>query len=115
MKRLIVRELSFNYGLHTILDQISFELSARQTLALVGPSGCGKSTLLHLLAGLLPSYTGEITQPFGPLAVMFQDPRLMPWKSAETNMAIGLKAIGVPKAERIQQIGRASCRERVKN
>src|SRR5699024_6592072 len=103
MKRLIVRELSFNYGLHTILDQISFDLSARQTLALVGPSGCGKSTLLHLLAGLLPSYTGEITQPFGPLAVMFQDPRLMPWKSAETNMAIGLKAIGVPKAERIQR------------
>src|SRR5699024_12772333 len=99
MKRLIVRELSFNYGLHTILDQISFELSARQTLALVGPSGCGKSTLLHLLAGLLPSYTGEITQPSGPLAVMFQYPRLLPWNSSGRHMAIALKTSDIRKAE----------------
>lgn len=102
MKHLIVRGLSFKYGLQNILDQINFELPARQTLAIVGPSGCGKSTLLHLLAGLLPYDGGEIRQPFRPLAIMFQTPRLMPWKSAETNIAIGLKAMGLPKVERIQ-------------
>ena len=71
MKHLVVRELSFNYGLQKILDKISFELPARQTLAIVGPSGCGKSTLLHLLAGLLSYDDDEIKQPFEPLAVSF--------------------------------------------
>src|SRR5690606_25624837 len=67
---------------------------------LVGPSGCGKSTLLHLVAGLLIPSEGQIDNPYRNVACMFQQARLMPWKNTIDNIALGLKARGLPAAER---------------
>jgi len=103
MKKLRVNQLCFNYGPQQILHNINFELPAQHTLALIGPSGCGKSTLLHLLAGLLTPTSGDYEQPFAPLSVMFQAPRLMPWKTAAANIGLGLKAWNIHKAQRVQR------------
>ncbi len=84
----------------TVLDGIEFELTTGQVIAIVGPSGCGKTTLLHLVAGLLPLQEGTLENGFVRPAVMFQQPRLLPWKTARENIALGLKAAGRPVEER---------------
>ena len=55
-----VRNLSFSYGDHRVLKEISFEAKPGQMLSVLGSNGVGKSTLLRCILGLLPEYTGEI-------------------------------------------------------
>ncbi|MCC7059666.1 MAG: ATP-binding cassette domain-containing protein [Burkholderiaceae bacterium] len=86
------------FGPRVALEDIDLGVSQRQTVALVGPSGCGKTTLLHLVAGLLPLREGTITNRFASTACMFQQPRLLPWKTARENIALGLKARGLARA-----------------
>ncbi|MBH3173624.1 aliphatic sulfonates ABC transporter ATP-binding protein [Serratia sp. CY81166] len=81
------------YGNRTVLDNIQLRISAGQFVAVVGRSGCGKSTLLRLLAGLEQASSGN-----APLAaakedtrLMFQDARLLPWKTVIDNVGLGLR------------------------
>ncbi|HEX6734084.1 MAG TPA: ATP-binding cassette domain-containing protein [Azonexus sp.] len=100
MSMLHIANLAHAYALRPVLDGIDLELPAGSTLALVGPSGCGKTTLLHLCAGLLAVQSGQLENGFRRPAVMFQQPRLLPWKTTRDNIALGLKALGVPAGER---------------
>ncbi|MBW7902549.1 MAG: ATP-binding cassette domain-containing protein [Rhodocyclaceae bacterium] len=109
-RRLAIHGLSHAYALRTVLDGIDLDLPAGRTVALVGPSGCGKTTLLHLCAGLLTVQKGTLENGFLRPSVMFQQPRLMPWKTTRDNIALGLKALGVPAGERsarAEAMGRA--------
>ncbi len=55
----------------------------------VGPSGCGKSTMLKILAGLDHDYQGRVTRPAGArIGMVFQEPRLLPWRSVEANVRL---------------------------
>ncbi len=102
--------LSHAYALSTVLEDITLELPAGRILALVGPSGCGKTTLLHLAAGLLTVQSGHLANGFARSAVMFQQPRLLPWQTTRDNIALGLRAAGLPRAEwqlRAQAMGHA--------
>ena len=105
MQPLKVENLYHKYGIVEVLNNISLSVQRGETLALVGPSGCGKSTLLHIIAGLLTQSEGRVEQPFARLACMFQSPRLLPWKSALDNIALGLKARRISKQQRQQQAG----------
>ncbi len=98
-----VQGLSHAFGRDDVLAGIDFELCAGETVALVGPSGCGKTTLLHLCAGLLALQQGAIANAFAGAACMFQQPRLLPWKTALDNIALGLKAVGMARGERHQR------------
>src|SRR3977135_2496703 len=71
----------------------SFAIKAGEFVALLGPSGCGKSTLLMMIAALDAPSQGTIgvagralTQPRAETGIMFQDPTLLPWKSALDNV-----------------------------
>src|SRR5690606_24499775 len=101
--QLHVHGVSHAYALRTVLEDIELTLDAGRTMALVGPSGCGKTTLLHVCAGLLTRQQGHIHNSFERSAMMFQQPRLLPWKSARENIALGLKAQGVPRLERLSR------------
>ena len=75
------------YGEAEILRDIRFELSRSESLAILGASGIGKTTLLRVIAGLMKSFDGEITG-VGKLAMVFQEPTLLPWRSALDNLTL---------------------------
>ncbi len=81
-----IRNKSFQQK--TILKNIQFELKTGETTALIGPSGCGKTTLLRILAGLDPSFDGDINGQNDRLGFVFQEPRLLPWRTVYQNIAL---------------------------
>lgn len=94
--------------------KLDLTFKAGQTTALVGPSGCGKSTVLRLIAGLETPTTGTIrignetpaqVARRGGLSMAFQDPSLLPWKSVQANIALGLKLARKPRdPQMVQQL-----------
>lgn len=81
-----VNNLSFAYGDKQIFRDYSLRIPDGTT-CLSGCSGCGKTTLLYLIAGLLSPHKGKITGVPERVAFMFQEDRLLPWFSAEQNVA----------------------------
>jgi ABC-type nitrate/sulfonate/bicarbonate transport system ATPase subunit len=81
-----------------VLANLSFALEEGETGALIGPSGCGKSTLMRILAGLDRDFEGSVQAPAdGKVSMVFQEPRLLPWRSVEDN--VRLAAPHASKAE----------------
>ena len=85
-----LRGVSRAFGDVVVLDHLDLDLRAGEFVALLGHSGSGKTTLLRALAGLDPGVTGQI-RTGGTPAVVFQDPRLLPWRSVLQNVALGLR------------------------
>ncbi|HEY6492845.1 MAG TPA: ABC transporter ATP-binding protein [Trebonia sp.] len=81
------------------LDQVSLTTAPGEFTCLIGASGCGKSTLLSLVAGLDRPTSGDISVS-GRVALMFQEPGLLPWLSAASNVELALRARKVPRNER---------------
>ncbi|MCS2166433.1 aliphatic sulfonates ABC transporter ATP-binding protein [Scandinavium manionii] len=95
---LLLNNIGKRYGNNTVLNELDLHIPAGQFVAVVGRSGGGKSTLLRLLAGLEKPNAGELLAGNGPLAasqqetrMMFQDARLLPWKTVIDNVGLGLK------------------------
>lgn len=82
---------------HDALGPIAFSLEPGKVGAIVGPSGCGKTTLLRVIAGLDARFEGHIGRPPGRLAMVFQEPRLLPWRSVEANIRIVAPEIAEPE------------------
>jgi ABC-type nitrate/sulfonate/bicarbonate transport system ATPase subunit len=72
-----------------VLGELSFSLAGGEVAALVGPSGCGKTTLLRIIAGLDRDYQGTVRLPAHcRLGMVFQEPRLLPWRTVEANVRL---------------------------
>ncbi len=102
--------LTHRFGYQRILEDIELTLSAGEAIALVGPSGCGKTTLLNIAAGLLIPWQGSVHCAFTQASMMFQQPRLLPWKRTADNIALGLKAAGMARPQRLARVSRLAAR-----
>lgn len=107
---LALRELRVSYPRRKappleVLGGIDLEVQRGEILALVGTSGCGKTTLLNVLTGLLEPSSGSVEGTRGPssLALVFQRPHLLPWRSALANAAFGLECRGATREAREDQ------------
>ena len=107
-------EVSKHYGEGPpVLRALSLSVAPDEIVTLLGPSGCGKSTVLRLLSGLERQHQGglyvhgaRVQGPTPRVGMMFQEPRLLPWRTVRENVAFGLPK-GLPPKEgkkRVEQL-----------
>jgi len=85
-----VRGFTRRFGAVTVLKDLDLDIAKGEFVALLGRSGSGKTTLLRTLAGLDSAKGQDVTTP-DARAVVFQEPRLLPWKKVWHNVALGLR------------------------
>lgn len=101
MKKLLhFHQITHNFAGNTVIRDLDFSIHQGDVIALIGRSGVGKTTLLNLALGLLQPTSGTVERNYATMSCVFQEPRLLPWFSARTNIALGLKARKVPHEER---------------
>lgn len=86
-----LRNVVRQFGRQRVIDGLDLDIAPGEFVALLGASGSGKTTLLRTLAGLDSIDSGDLRVPVARAAV-FQEPRLMPWKSAWKNVILGLRS-----------------------
>jgi NitT/TauT family transport system ATP-binding protein len=95
------------------LDGVDLVVEPGEIVALIGPNGSGKSTLLRIIAGLLTPDRGAVAIDGAPVlgpsprvGIVFQEPRLLPWRTTEENVAYPLELAGVIRREREGRVAR---------
>jgi NitT/TauT family transport system ATP-binding protein len=108
----VARDLTKSYatpsGPFTALERVSFDVPDGKFVSIVGPSGCGKSTLLQIVGGLAAATSGEVLVDGAridaprpdKIGIVFQEPLLLPWKSAAENIEFPLALRGEAKEAR---------------
>ena len=82
-----------------VLDGVDLHIAENQIVAVVGPSGVGKTTMLELITGLIAPDSGRVEVADVRIGYVFQEPRLLPWRTAVDNIAVVLRAQGMEREE----------------
>ena len=85
-----LQNITHSFGSNPVLKDVSLTLAPGERVAIMGPSGCGKTTLLRIALGLLGPDGGSVENRFAKTAAVFQEPRLLPWRTAEENVNLVL-------------------------
>ncbi len=96
-----IEGLAKSFGELQVFRELSLDISGSGITAILGPSGCGKTTLLHVVAGLLQPDRGSVTGLEGKrVSYLFQEPRLLPWKTVWGNLEVVLQELLEPHERR---------------
>ncbi|WP_312226849.1 ABC transporter ATP-binding protein [Pseudescherichia sp.] len=108
-----LRQVDKHFGTQEVLKAISFSVYPGEIVALLGASGCGKSTLLNMISGLLPADGGDIALQGEPVAqfsqwrqvaYLFQEDRLLPWRTVRQNVNFALENSSLSRVERQRRV-----------
>jgi len=111
-----LRGIGKSFAGQQVLADISLEIRRGEIVALLGASGGGKSTLLNIISGLLRADAGELALQGTPagefrhwqrIGYLFQEDRLLPWRTVEQNVHFGLENSGLPAADRRERVASA--------
>lgn len=102
---------SAHYGETLILGPLQLRLKPGETVAICGPSGIGKSTLLRILAGLETRFQGRLVVP-ERVAVVFQEPTLLPWRSVAENLTLTTRISPAAAEAALESVGLAGFADR---
>jgi putrescine transport system ATP-binding protein len=115
--QIVIEGVTKSFGGSAAVDNISLNIFQGEMFALVGASGCGKTTLLRMLAGFERQNSGrividgvemsEVPPHERPVNMMFQSYALFPHMTVESNVAYGIRRLGITRAEREQRVGQA--------
>lgn len=106
--------VSKRFGALTAVDNLDLEIREGELVALLGKTGCGKSTMFNMISGLMAPSDGTVRvqdhDPFkqfdwfrGKMAIVFQNDRLLPWRSAQKNVELGLEMLSISAEERAKR------------
>jgi NitT/TauT family transport system ATP-binding protein len=94
----------------TALSNLTFDIRENEFVTVVGPSGCGKSTILKIVSGLLPASAGavevfgeKVTSPRPDAGMVFQQPRLLKWRTVLDNVLLPIEIMRQPKAKYVSR------------
>ncbi|MPZ95841.1 MAG: ATP-binding cassette domain-containing protein [Propionibacteriales bacterium] len=100
-----IKDLSKHFGTLTVFDGVDLHVDDNEFVSILGPSGCGKTTLLRIVAGIVEATAGAVLvdgetihKPRPDMTLVFQNFRLLPWRTVEDNVAYGLRLQGNSKA-----------------
>ena len=85
-----LKNISHSFGQAQVLNNLDLTLKPGERLAIMGPSGRGKTTLLRIILGLAKPTSGTVNNNFTNTGVVFQEPRLLPWRTALENVNLVL-------------------------
>lgn len=88
-----IESLTKKFGQQTVFENLNLNIPFNKTTVISGPSGSGKTTLLRIIAGLDRDYTGNISGVPSTVSFMFQEDRLLPWRSVKGNIEFVLKSV----------------------
>ncbi|BAL74301.1 ABC transporter ATP-binding protein [Bradyrhizobium cosmicum] len=104
-----LRGLGKSFGTREVLHAVDLDVAAGQFVSIIGPSGAGKSTLLRLVAGLDSATTGRIELRTrghkADVRMMFQEDRLLPWRTVQRNVVLGHKRREQDAADILRAVG----------
>jgi NitT/TauT family transport system ATP-binding protein len=112
--RLVARDVAVRFGGPNgtlALEGVDIEVDRGEVVAIIGPNGCGKSTFLRVVAGLLAPDRGAVTLDDRPIhgpdpriGLVFQEPRLLPWRSVADNVTYPLELAGWSRERRAERL-----------
>jgi NitT/TauT family transport system ATP-binding protein len=101
-----IKDLSKHFGSLNVFDNVDLHVDDNEFVSILGPSGCGKTTLLRIVAGIEEATHGavlvdgeESAKPRADMTLVFQNFRLLPWKTVEDNVGYGLRLRGKRKRD----------------
>src|SRR5882757_362649 len=109
----VARDVRKTFGDNVVIDGLSLEIRAGEFVAMLGRSGSGKSTFLRALGALDGDFDGYVRVP-ERRAIVFQDPRLLPWQRVLNNVTIGLPATAAVRQQARVALGEVSLADKAK-
>lgn len=110
-----LHQISKRFGAVEAVRKLDLVLPEYGMVAIMGPSGCGKTTVLQILAGLIRPDSGTLLRPACRMAYVFQEPRLLPWRTVLDNILLARASDDTPTRtarEWLDAVGLGDCVER---